>query len=340
MDSMQANATTNEELLRKNEKLWEEQRKSYEDQIHALKKRIEDLSSQNKLLFDQVDLLSKSENSYNQQSSATPNEDLVLSLRSDRDILQTRLSVTEEEGKALRLKLSSVNTELTNTRAKLTEIRQQYENTKISVEEHDNIMNQLNQLNLLRESNITLRNEANDSREKAKQLQEDLETLREKVLPLEAEQNRLKEVIKENEQQLNAYKEECNRWKQRSQDILTKHKKIDPVEHEKLEAEIATLKQNLADKKKENEELNDRFNRIKKQAHERLNSSKATQQTLIDQIKQLEDENAHIQSLLETERGNIQNTEEKFRQMNKQSEDVTALRSQLEEASFTKFEGI
>lgn len=299
--------------LEESEKSWLVQKSDLEAQLDANKERLEDLSTQNKLLYDQVELFSMKAGDQ-QGVTFTEEHDLLVSLRRERDILETKLAVSDREVKTLRQKQTILENELKMARAQAAELKETDAKRQSFTIEHQKIMEQLNQLNLMRESNTTLRNAAQAANKKNDDLREELDNLQKKLIPLQSENASLHDTIQEKDQQIILYKSESNRWRERSQEILQKQERIDPEEYEKLGNEVSSLKSQLEERIKENTDLNDRFNRLKKQAHEKLNASKNAQTTLTSELNELQEAKKNLEESLQKETIKCRDLESKLAQ--------------------------
>lgn len=202
-------------------------------------------------------------------------------------------------------------------------------------------MEQLNQVNLLRESNITLRNENKKSIEDCEKLKNQLQSYEEKITPLEASLSSLENALKIKDQELSLSKEETERWKKRSQDILHKYERIDPEEHSKLMDDISNVKDELFKTKEdlqkvmvERDDWESKFQRIKNQARERLNASKEKEHSLYTEISELKDAKSQVENSLDMARKNISQLENSIETMKQQ----TALQEQTYEATMAKLQ--
>lgn len=112
-----------------------------------------------------------------------------------------------------------------------------------SERKHKELLEKIEQTNLLRESNITLRSQLEESQGrittinlKLKQTEIEIEPLKQLVSQLETEVEARKSEGK-------ALLEDNSRWKGRAQQILEKYERIDPLEHENLKTMTTSLKE-------------------------------------------------------------------------------------------------
>ena len=300
-----------EKTLKENETNWNSQKESLLEQLDLSNSRIEDLSSQNKLLYDQIELYTTTGNKpTDAKSGSVLNNDILITLRRERDILDTKVAVAERDAKMLRQKISLMDVELQEARTKLCNSKVENEKRSFIIQQHDEVMEKLNQLNLLRESNTTLRNELDSSNSKNKELQSELERLRGNIAPIESELAALKFSIQEKEQEIRLTKEEVHRWKKRSQDIMEKHQQLSSTDYEKLETEIESLKAQLEDKTQQGADSEEKFNRLRRQAQEKLKASKLSQDSFIEQLNELKDAKLVLEKSLNNANARIQELED------------------------------
>lgn len=317
-----------EQALKESELSWVSKTTDYENQISFLNQRIEDLTSQNVHLFDQVELLtsdSKSDSTL-QEPLSKESRELLISLRRERDVLETKYEVATREEKILRQRLEVIQSELKTTRIELGKLRSvANENTSL-MESNAKIMEELNQLNLLRESNMTLRSEYEKSNAHCKQIENHLEEAQAKLQPLKLDISMLQNLVSEKDQQIVLCKEETQRWKQRSQDILSKYERIDPSEHQKLVNEVESLKKEIQTKSDENTELQDRFKKLRQQAHERLDSFKTREANIISDLGKAKELNNSLENQLNSEKEKSAELESKLHSFSNLPQDSTLQR--------------
>lgn len=331
IQQLKASEQQAKEVLENGEKSWYNQKTELDAHIDDLKRQVDNISSQNKLLFSQVELLSKSEREFENKLLPGSSE-LLISLRRERDILETKLTVSKREEKLLHQKQVALEDELAEARKKLFKLQENDSNHSDIAKQHEDIMEQLNQMNLLRESNVTLRNAVNAAQEKNSDLQSELNDLQSKILPLNSELSECRQSLEEKDQRIKLLIDEADRWKERSHDILRRHEKIDPEEYRKLEEEISNLKKELEAKSKENTDLNDRFTRLKKQAHEKLNASKIAQANLSAEVNELQGTKTKMEEILKETQTKVLNLEKLLTERDSESANNEDLRHELDDA--------
>lgn len=329
---LEASKKQAEDKLESAEKSWSTQRAELESHFEDLNRQIEDLSSQNKLLLDQVELLSTGQGDHLTESMTENGKELFTSLRRERDVLETKLAVSKREENQLHQKQLVVEGELAEMRKKLLELQENDSSRLDIAQQHDDIIEQLNQMNLLRESNVTLRNIANAAQERNSELQTELDELHSKLIPLNSEISCFRKSIDEKDQRIKMLTEEAERWKERSHEILRRHEQIDPDEYKQLEKEIVELKEQVEAKSKDNADLDDRFTRLKKQAHEKLNASKIAQTNLNAELNELHETKIKMEEILKETQNKVYDLERSLTEKNSESVTIDTLRNELDSA--------
>lgn len=111
--------------------------------------------------------------------------------------------------------------------------------------DHAHLLEQVNALNIVRESNATLREDALKAERKAKTLDERLRASQQKVQPLEARVRELDATVSQLQQEIAILNEDNDRWKTRNQQILEKYDRVDPAEVQSLKDQVAKLTADL-----------------------------------------------------------------------------------------------
>ena len=266
--SLRAEAESARVTLAQSETSWDDQRQRLEQEINELKARREDINAQNKLLHQQLEGLTSQVNSL-QQSRGGGNDDgdevmspvamgdvseglreLNSYLRREKEILEVQHDMKTNEAKRLQQQLEYTQSQLDEAKLKLDQERSQAAQSGRTSMTHQDLMDKLNELNLYRESSMTLRSENTRLKDVVAEKTKTIEGLEAKVQPLEAEIDTLKTQKSFVEDEIKQVQEDRDRWQKRTEGILTKYGRVDPAEMEglketigKLEAECATLKE-------------------------------------------------------------------------------------------------
>ncbi|KAI7965834.1 hypothetical protein MJO29_001582 [Puccinia striiformis f. sp. tritici] len=290
----QTTAQTATAKLTSSEASWSEQKATLQKELANIQTRCDDLLKQNNLLHEHLETVSAqatkmSSRNIDQAVGNDPgdqkvsqndlNENMVESveqlrgviryLRNNYDIAQQQIELSQMESARLQQQLQHASKALDQTKLELNQERERSRQGYVSSAEHAQLLDQINTLNMIRESNVTLREEANRSERKAKQLEERLKLTSETVEPLKQELRELQLTVQQYQQEIGILNEDNERWKLRNQQILEKYDRIDPAEVQGLRDEIERLKQELTQSKEETSSLahfKEKFFNIQQQA--------------------------------------------------------------------------
>ncbi|WAR55491.1 hypothetical protein PtB15_6B232 [Puccinia triticina] len=290
----QTTAQTATAKLTSSEASWSEQKATLQKELANIQTRCDDLVKQNDLLHEHLQTASAqatklSSHTIDQAVGSDPgeqkvsqnnlNENMLESveqlrgviryLRNNYDIAQQQIELSKMESARLQQQLQHVSKALDQTKMELNQERERSREGYVSSAEHAQLLDQINTLNMIRESNVTLREEASRSERKAKQLEEQLKTTSETVEPLKQELRELQLTVQQYQQEIGILNEDNQRWKLRNQQILEKYDRIDPAELQGLRDEIERLNQELTSTREEIAQLHhfrDKFRNIQAQA--------------------------------------------------------------------------
>lgn len=258
---LKAEAESAKVALSQSQMSWEERREQFEIELKELRTRYDEVGAQNKLLLRQLEDLNsqvsqlqqrRTESAVNGEPTAEglPSQrdstieglqELVTYLRREKDIVEVQHNLAMQESKRFKQQLDYVQSQLDETRLKLDQERATHADGSRVTMAHQDLMEKLNELNLFRESSITLRNEARQAQaqlaEKTKQLEELMETIQ----PLETKVRELENMKEMQEGEIRLLQEDRDRWQKRNQEILSKYDRIDPAEMEQLKAALTAL---------------------------------------------------------------------------------------------------
>ena len=200
-------------------------------------------------LSHQIDLL---QGQLEKVGTAGGAQDEVLKfLRREKETLSVEVSLLKQERARWKKQAETAQEVAADAKARLESALKSKADTVRGEEEHKALLNQVEQLNILRESNSTLRG---DLEKKSKQLQEwmskaqtgskSLETLRKDNILKAA-------LIKAAEAEKRSLAGESARWEKRCNQLLEKHGQVDLAEHKRILAMKEKLqKENDAGSKK------------------------------------------------------------------------------------------
>lgn len=87
---------------------------------------------------------------------------------------------------------------------------------------------------------------------------------------------------------------------------MEKHQQLSSTDYEKLETEIESLKAQLEDKTQQGADSEEKFNRLRRQAQEKLKASKLSQDSFIEQLNELKDAKLALEKSLNNANARIQ----------------------------------
>ncbi|KAI9825445.1 MAG: hypothetical protein M1832_001175 [Thelocarpon impressellum] len=247
--------------LSQNESSWDEMKERYERELAETRTRGENVEAQNRLLHQQLENVSGQISALQQDRKAFAAvegeeasdpataadrsveelRELVRYIREGKDIVDVQLDLAIRESKRLKQQLDYAQSQLDETRLKLDQERRANAEQSRGSMTHNELVEKINELNLYRESTVTLRNEARQAQAQLAEKSKRVEELIEQIQPLRAT---IQELENERETHLGEMKllqEDRDRYQQRNQNILQKYDRVDPAELEGLKQQIATL---------------------------------------------------------------------------------------------------
>ncbi|KAJ3172562.1 hypothetical protein HDU88_005890 [Geranomyces variabilis] len=251
----QQQATLAEASLRDGQNAWEEARAQLVRQISESQSRIDDLQRQNVLLHDQFERMQEtlSERSLHQANASQGGandadnvsirelRELVKHARNERDILQTKLDIAASENNRYAQELTILRNSLDELRARLAEERKKGQDSMQDNRRAMELMERVEQTNLLRESNITLRNQVEQNMTKVKELEGKLRACEAELVPLRDQLVNAQAEVEARKEENESLMKDNARWKDRVDQILRKYQRIDPVDFENLKKDVERL---------------------------------------------------------------------------------------------------
>lgn len=257
---------TAEGSLASSQDSWTVQRSMLEKEKDEQKRIAAELRGQNEALHNHLETLQARASEIRQAASAAGNvgdttissqsgsdelQDVIRYLRREKEIVDLQVELREQECARLRQSVEHTQRSLDEARIHLSQEREQKAGANASAKQHEELMEKINQLSILRESNNTLRDELERLQRRAQSLETRVESLTKELEPLR-EDVRVKTVeLEACQNQLRLSQEDNKRWQGRTQSILQQYNRIDPdelksLQEQKQEAEKALEEQQIA----------------------------------------------------------------------------------------------
>lgn len=272
-----AAAETAQAKLVASESSWKQQREALDKELADLNARIKDLTAQNNILHQHLESVSSqaarirdatnsSAAPVSGEGDATDDADTKLSelrsvvayLRKEKEIVDLQLELSKQENTRLRAQADHLEKSLQETRKTLSEERERAVEAAASEAQHAELVERINQLTILRESNATLRAECDSHAKRAKALETKLQQLSSELDPTKEQLRMARAELDARSQQIKQLEEELRRWQERNASLLSKvssainccwaarlthhqYDRIDPAEVQSLKEQIETL---------------------------------------------------------------------------------------------------
>lgn len=149
--------------------------------------------------------------------------EIIKFLRNEKELVDAQLESKIQESRRLQQKLDHTTAELDDVRVQLAAEREMSVNAPKQAAEYDELLKKVNDINILRESNSTLREESKRISAKAKGLEETIESLKAKIQPLEDKLANTSAEVEAKQARIKILEEDNERWKNRTQQILHKY---------------------------------------------------------------------------------------------------------------------
>ncbi|RLN67778.1 hypothetical protein BBJ28_00001062 [Nothophytophthora sp. Chile5] len=175
---------------------------------------------------------------------------VIAYLRRESEIAESKLELAQQELQRDRATIFSLESTVERLRGEIKAFSAAAASTgkpATTASEDEKRVAQLEQLNLLRESNATLRDESQKNLAKLKEEEEKVRSLEAKLVPLRNAEASLKTQVASMKQEIVTLNDANKRWKQRVDQLVEKYQQVDPAEHDKIIAEKEALAKQLAE---------------------------------------------------------------------------------------------
>ncbi|KAG6916320.1 hypothetical protein DXG01_007370 [Tephrocybe rancida] len=257
--------------LSTSESSWRHQKDALDKEVADLNTRVQDLISQNAILHNHLESVSSQANRIKlaAASSSSDNGDdgagdtdtkiselrsVVSYLRKEKEIVDLQLELGKQESSRLKAQVEHLSQSLEDARATLSEEREKAVESAATAAQHNELLERINQLNLLRESNATLRADAECHAKRARELDTKLKQLSAELDPAKEQARLAQAELQACKAHLGRLEEEGRKWQERNAQLLSKYDRIDPAEVTALRDEIELLKSQKAELEKQKTE--------------------------------------------------------------------------------------
>jgi nucleoprotein TPR len=187
---------------------------------------------------------------------------VVAYLRKEKEIVDLQLELSKQENVRLKAQIEHLTQSLQETRATLAEERERAMEAATSDAQHAEMLERINQFNIVRESNATLRAECETYAKRSRELDAKLQALSTELEPVKEQARVAQAELQARDAQITRLEGESRRWQERNAQLLSKYDRTDPAEIQTLKDEIETLKTQKANVEKLAAEHEERANTI------------------------------------------------------------------------------
>ncbi|KAI7470446.1 hypothetical protein KC351_g12662 [Hortaea werneckii] len=304
---IRAEAEAAKQSLAQGEESWEEQKDRFEKEIEDLGRKREELGRQNGVLHQQMESFSTElaalrtgrqhvppagneggEAGPPSKSSDGNLQEVIRFLRREKEIVDVQYELSIQESKRLQQQLDYTNGQFEDVRQKLADERRHSQEKTAAEGSTSKLMQTISELNLFREANTTLREEARVARVKLEENLKEVERLYAEIDPLKARVSELEGDLESKDGEMKLLQDDRDHWRERTNNVISKYGRADPEEiegyktkitelegeKEKLLAEVAPLKEQVEQAQAKSDEAveaertqwQERIDRFKEQA--------------------------------------------------------------------------
>ncbi|KAH9018599.1 TPR/MLP1/MLP2-like protein-domain-containing protein [Lactarius pseudohatsudake] len=233
-------AETAQAKLSTSEGSWGQQRQALDREIADLAARCKALTKQNNALHQHLDNVSSQATRIRQAADstiATPGEGdtadgteaklselraVINYLRKEKEIVDMQLELGKQENARLKTQIGHVTRDLEDTKATLSDERERAASVAATDAQHAELVEKIQQLNLLRESNATLRADSEAHAKRSRELDIKLKSVLQELDPLRDRARTVQAELDARNEHVTRLEEENRRWQERNSQLLSK----------------------------------------------------------------------------------------------------------------------
>ncbi|KAG8695440.1 hypothetical protein FRC08_007832 [Ceratobasidium sp. 394] len=310
--------------LQSSEASWSRQKETMEKEASELTSRVQALQQQNTLLHSQLEDVNTQAAKIRQTASAAAESlaidsgdndvdakmqqlrEVIAFVRKEKEIVDLQLHLAQVDNTRIKSEIERLNASLDETRTTLLKERAQAVEVSVSSTQHAELVDKINQLNILRESNATLRADSEANRKRAERFQSQLLRLKTEQEPVKLELATVKAELEERQRQNEQFQSDIEQLKER----FASHDRVDPgqlteaiaakeaaeAESEKLRGAAKSWKERYDNfTTRSREELTKRNNQIAQLEAEKSQVAESSRTTMAE-LEQLRNELAKIKA--------------------------------------------
>lgn len=326
--------------LQQKQTSWSEMEARYKQESLDLRSRREEVERHNKALHTSLETLNNQLKSLQQDRALPPGSqtedssqaEIIKHLRQEKEIVEVQYHLTTGELNRLKRQMESTQSQLDDARLKLDQQRRAELDFDKNAMNHNKLMETLNELNLHRESVVTLRSEKKQAEQASKEKSQRIEQLEQEIIPLRARIAEVENLVELKQGQIELLEKDRDHYQQRVHSILSRSEHVDPAELESLKTRNAELEARVVELESERDELVAEREALKTEVegHPAATSAAldAQKKRLGEQFKTRDREMRQQKNDLQTE---LNTTKEQLAQVQSQLEASTAALSQQQE---------
>jgi nucleoprotein TPR len=242
--------------LSQKEASWAEQRATYEGELSELQKRREEVLRQNSVLHTQLENITSQISSLQKDrmnisddeqdgEQAAPNleglQEVIKFLRREKEIVEVQYHLSTQESKRLNQQLDYTQSQLDESRLKLEQQRRAAADSDHNALNHNKLLETINELNVFRESNATLRNQLKQTEAARDEKTARVNELVQEIEPYKTRIHELESQLEAKDGEMQLLQADRDRYQQRVQNILQKYDRVDPTEMQELKEKLTSL---------------------------------------------------------------------------------------------------
>ncbi|KVI05373.1 Tetratricopeptide, MLP1/MLP2-like protein, partial [Cynara cardunculus var. scolymus] len=291
----------NEELKSK----WETEKLVLEEAKDKAEKKYHEINEQNKILHDQLEALhikvaEKSHGSGAESSGSVDKfndaglQNVVKYLRRSKEIAETEISLLKQEKLRLQSQLEGALKAEATAQGSLRAERENSRSVHFTEEEFKALQLQVREMNLLRESNVQLREENRHNFEECQKLRQSTHNTRMEVVNLENLLGERQNEVEACKREIEMQKKDRKDLEKRVDELLDKFRDIDPEDYGRMRADFQQMQVKLLDKDGQLEE-------VKKLVLEKQEVILRLEQDLARSKVEIDERESKISSISQTE---------------------------------------